>query len=79
MDTYSFIFHLKTKIIYKDIAEVNETRFDSSNFGLDRSFPKGINKIVIRLMKKEFGGLRTTYSFLKDNDEDKKAKCTKTW
>ena len=87
MDTYSFIFHLKTKIIYKDIAEVNETRFDSSNFELDRSFPKGINKIVIRLMKyelgrqiiKEFGGLRTTYSFLKGNDEDKKAKCTKTW
>ena len=67
MDTYSFIFHVKTKIIYKDIAEVNETRCDTSNFELDRSFPKGINKIVIRLMKyelggqiiKEFGGLRT--------------------
>ena len=32
-----------------------------------------------RQIIKEFGGLRTTYSFLKDNDEDKKAKCTKTW
>ena len=41
MDTDSFIVHVKTDDIYKDIAEDVETRFDASNFGLDRSLPKG--------------------------------------
>ena len=76
--------YIKTDDIYKDIAEDVETRFDTSNYELDRPLPKGKNKKVIGLMKdelggqimKEFVGLRAkTYSYLKDNnDKDKKAK-----
>ena len=47
MDTKSFIVHVKRNDIYKDIAEDVETRFDTSNFELDRSFPKGRNKKVL--------------------------------
>ena len=36
MDTDSFIVHVKTHDIYKDIAEDVETRFDTSNFEIDR-------------------------------------------
>ena len=78
----SFIVHAKTDQIYKDIAEDLETRFDISNFEIDRPLPKGKNKKVIGIMKdelcvqimKEFVKLRAkTYSYLKDNnDEDKK-------
>ena len=75
----------KTSLLcYKDIAKDVETRFDTSNFELDRPLPK--NKKVIGLMKDELGeqiikecvGLRAkSYSYLKDsNDEDKKAKGT---
>ena len=42
--------------IYKDIAKDVETRFDTSNYELDRPLPKGKYKIVIRLMKGELGG-----------------------
>ena len=87
MDTDSFIVHVKTDNIYKTVAEDVETRFDTSNFELDRAVPKGKKKDNIELMKDELGrkimkelfGLRAkTYSYLKDNtDEDKKAKVTK--
>ena len=82
MGTDSFVVHVKTDDIYKDIAENVETRFDTSNFDLSRPLPKGKNKKVIGLMKdelneqimKEFVWLRAkTYSYLKDNEqEDKK-------
>ena len=36
MDTASFIFYIKTKDIYPDIAKDVETRFDTSNFKLGR-------------------------------------------
>ena len=49
-DTDSFIVHIKTDDIYKDIAETIKTRFDTSNYELDRLFPKEKNKKVIRLM-----------------------------
>ena len=39
-DTNSFIVHVKTDDIYKEIAEDVETRFDTSNFELDRLLPK---------------------------------------
>ena len=84
MGTGSFIVHVKTDDIYKDIAEDVKARFDTSNYELDGPLPKGKNKKVIRLMKDELGGqimkelvgLRVkTYSYLKDNiDEDKKKK-----
>ena len=92
MDTDSFIVHIKTDYIYKDIAEDVERRFDTSNYELEcnsieRPLPKGQDKKVIGLIKdelggqikKEFVGLRAkTYSYFKDNNnEDKKAKDTK--
>ena len=79
MDTGIFIVYIKTDDIYKDIAEDVETRFDASNYDLDRPFPKGKNKKVIELMKDEFGrkimtkfvGLRVkTYSYLIDDDSE---------
>ena len=54
MDTDSFIFHVKTDDIYKDIAEDVEKRFDTSNYEIDRPLPKGKNE-VIGLMKDELG------------------------
>ena len=51
MDTDSFTVCIKTDDIYKDIAEDVETRFDTSNYELDRALPKGKNKNVIGLMK----------------------------
>ena len=44
MDTDSLIVHVRTDGIYKDIAEDVETRFDISNYVLDRPLPKGKNK-----------------------------------
>ena len=43
MDTDSFIVHAKTDYIYKDIADDVETKFDTSNFEIDRPLPKGKN------------------------------------
>ena len=40
MDTDSFILYRKTTDIYKDITVDVETRFDVSNYELDRLLPK---------------------------------------
>ena len=81
------MIYIKTDI-YKDIAKDVETRFDTSNYELDRPLPKGKNKKVIGLMKDELGGkimskivgLRTkTYSYLIDDaSEDKEQKTQKS-
>ena len=83
------LFHCihKTDDIYKDIPEDVETKLDTSNYELDRPFPKGKNKNVIGLMKDELGGKimkhivglkEKMYSYLiDDGSEDKKAKGTK--
>ena len=55
-DTDSFIIHVKTDDIYKVIAEDVETRFDTSNFELDRPLPKGKNKKAFELMKDKLDG-----------------------
>ena len=55
MDTDSFIVYIKTDDIYKDIAEDVETRFDTSNYELDRPLPKVKNKKIIGSMKGELG------------------------
>ena len=88
VDTDTFIFHVKTDHIYKDIAGDVKPRFYTSNFEIDRPLSKGKNK-VIRLMKnelggqimKEFVGLKAkSYSYLKgNNDKNKKAKGTKIY
>ena len=86
MDTDSIIAYIKTNDIYRDIPEDVETRFDTSNYELDRPLPKAENKKVIGLMKDDLGGkiitkfvgLRVqTYSYLIDEgSEDKKVKST---
>ena len=83
MDTDSFIIHAKADDICKDIEEDVETRFDTSNFEIDRPFPKGKNKKVIGLMKHELGGqIMEKFVGLRahledNNDEDNKVKVTK--
>ena len=59
MDTDSFIVHIKTDDIYKNIAEDVATGFDSSNYELDRPLPKGKAKDELggKIMIK-FVGLR---------------------
>ena len=55
MNTDIFIVYIKTDI-YKDIVEDVETRFDTSNYELDRPLPRGKNKKVIGLMKDGLAG-----------------------
>ena len=84
---YGFIVYKKTDCIHKEFAEDVETKFDTSNYELDRLLQKRKVKKVIRLMKDKLGwkmmtkfvGLKTkTYSHLTDgSSEDKKAKGTK--
>ena len=40
MNTGSFIVYINTNYIYKDIGEDVETKFDTSNYELDRPLPK---------------------------------------
>ena len=56
IDTDSFIVYIKTDNTYKDIAEDVRTRFDTSNYELDRPLSKGKNKIVTGLMKDKLEG-----------------------
>ena len=51
MDTDSFIVYIKTDDTYKGTAEDDETRFDTSNYELDRLLPNRKNKKVIGLIK----------------------------
>ena len=41
MDMDSFIVYIKTDGVFKYIAEDVETRFDTSNYELDRPLSKG--------------------------------------
>ena len=50
-DTDNFIVYIKTNYIYRDIADVAETKFDTSKYELDRPLRKGKNKKVIGLSK----------------------------
>ena len=56
MDTDSFIVHVKTDDIYKDIAKDVEKRFYTSNYKIDRPLPIGKSRKAIGLMKDELGG-----------------------
>ena len=87
MDTESFIVYIKTDGIDKDIVENVETRFDTSNYELDRPVPKGKNKKVIGLIKNKLGGkimtkfvglrAKTYICLVDDGREDKKKKIQK--
>ena len=55
MDTHSFTVYIKTDDIYRDIAEDVETRFDTSNYELNRPLLKGKIKKVIGFMKDDLG------------------------
>ena len=76
MDTYSFVIHIKTEDVYKDIADDTEKIFDTSNYEINRPLPRGKDKKVIGLIRDELGGtimtefvaLRPkTYSYLMDD------------
>ena len=56
MDADSFIGYIKIDNIYKDIADDVETKFNTSNYELDRPLPRGKTKKVTELMKDELGG-----------------------
>ena len=87
MDVDSCIVYIKTDDIYEDITEDVEMKFDTPNYELNRSLPKGKNKKGISVMNNELSGKvmkefirfrAKTYSYLTDNnDENKKAKGTK--
>ena len=56
MDTDSFIVHIKIDDMYNNTAEDVETRFETSNYELEKPLPIGKNKKVIDAMKGELGG-----------------------
>ena len=55
MNTGSFMVYIKTEEICIDIVKDVETRFDTSNYPLERPLPKGKNNKVIGLLKNELG------------------------
>ena len=80
MDTDSFIIHIKTKNLYKDIVDDVEKRFDTSNYEteLNRPLPTRKNKKVIGHMNDELGGkIMTGCAALGSRSETKKTKRTK--
>ena len=57
MDTDSFIVHIKTGDIHKNILEDVETRFDASSHNVNRQLPmEKKTRKVLGLMKDEQGG-----------------------
>ena len=76
----SFNIHIKTEDFYEDIDNDFEKWSDTFNYDKDdkRTLPIGKNKKVIGLFKvgkimKEFVGLRAqTYTYLMDDDNEKK-------
>ena len=74
VDTDSSMVYIKTNDVYKDIAKDVETRFDTSNYELDRPLPKGKNKKdeLRKKIKIKFFELRgKTYIYLIDENEQK--------
>ena len=55
MDTDSFLTHMKTKNVYKNIAGNVKKRFHNSNFEINRPLPMGRNKKVNGFMKEKLG------------------------
>ena len=85
MDPHSFIIHIKTEDFYEDIADDVEKWFGTSNYDddVDRPLSKGMNKKTIGSFKDELGGkimknffelTAKTYTYLMDDDSEKKKK-----
>ena len=51
MNTDKFKVNIKTEVVYLGIPKDVKTRFDTSNYYLDRQLPKGKNIRVIGSMK----------------------------
>ena len=66
MDTEKFIVCIKTDDIYRDIAEDNETRFDTSNYELDRQLVEWKNKKMIGVMIRKINQLEESWKNLLD-------------
>ena len=86
MNRDSFIVYIKVNDIYKDIAEDVETRFDLSNYKLQRPFPNGkkrnwINERQTRWKNHDkvlwIKSKKNSY-LIDDGSEDKKAKTQKS-
>ena len=83
----SFIVYIKTENTYVDIAKYFKTRFDTSNYELERPLPNGKIKKVTGLMKDELDGkIMTefvalkpkTCSYLTDDSDENKKKAQKS-
>ena len=83
MDTDNFVINIFTEGFFEDINNDVERWFDTSNYDENdkRPLPMGMNKKVIGLFKDELRGkimkqfyqLRAkTYSYLMDDDSEKK-------
>ena len=87
MDTDSFIIHIKTEDVYEDIENDFETRFDTSNYEINRPLLTKEHRKVIELMKGELEGkimtefvtlILKTYSYLINySNSDNNANGTK--
>ena len=58
MDTDNFIIYIKTEDFYKDIADDVKNRYDTSNYEVNRPFPKVHNRIKIKIRNKNIIGLK---------------------
>ena len=79
MDIDSFFVHVKTDDIYKDIAEDIETRFDTSNYEIDRPLPNKLGGYEMNQEDKSRKNLldqeqKHIVIQKKNNDENKKSK-----
>ena len=82
-DTDSLMYEIKTEDVYEDFSS-NKKMFDFSTYSTKSKYYDNPNKLVIRKMKDETGGVAIEefvglkpkmYSFLVDNNEHKKQKA----
>ena len=61
MDTDSFIVYIKTDDIHKDIPVDVKTRFNTSDYELNKPLPKRKKEKVLGLMEDQLGGKIVKY------------------
>ena len=83
MDTDSFIIYIETEDVYTNIAKDVKTRFNTSNYEVERPLLIVKYKVIV-LVKDELGGKIMTkfaglvvyakvYAHLKDNNTEEKS------